>query len=279
MIGEIWPYLFAFATLVAAGFGLPVPEELALAGAGVASAVPGADADTPAVLWYIMLPVCILGVLIADLGLYGVGRWYGDKLLQHRWVARLIRPNRRKRIETNFHEYGITILLFGRLIPGIRAPLFLTAGTIRLPLSRFLFADALGAVLGNTLFFFLGFWLGSSFMTMLNRLESLKPLVFFCVAVAIITFFIREFWRHPVSTGDPEEMPVIGHQVAQVAHHIKETIPGTDAVPQTDAPKGAEPKSPEGTPAGDKASQAGAAGNGQAHPEVQPHEAEPRSKP
>ena len=34
-VGELWIYLGFFVTLVAAGLGLPAPEELVISGAGV----------------------------------------------------------------------------------------------------------------------------------------------------------------------------------------------------------------------------------------------------
>ena len=42
--------------------------------------------------------------------------------------------------------------MFGRLLPGIRMPLFLTAGIMRLPFMRFLLADGIGAILGNSIY-------------------------------------------------------------------------------------------------------------------------------
>jgi membrane protein DedA with SNARE-associated domain len=296
LMGDIWPYLIFFGMLVAAGFGFPLPEEAGLAAAGVASAVPGGDPGSTPVRWYIMLPVCILAVLIADLGLYALGRRYGDRLLQNRWVARFVRPRTRKRIETNFHEYGLSILLFGRLVPGIRAPLFLTAGTIHLPLSRFLIADALGAVLGNTLFFFLGFWLGSGVVELLKRVEHLGPILFLCFAVAVVTFVIREFIRHPVSTGDlEEEVPIIGHKVAQVAHQIKEATPLAAAPtepcpPQTgpaaknpgesaSPPRAAEQETSGPSPAPAIPTDHDPATNGQPASEARPHDVETRPGP
>src|SRR5262249_34099460 len=107
------------------------------------------------VRWWIMLPVCILGVVLSDLILFTLGWRFGDRLLKYRWLARMLPSDRRKRTEENFHRYGVSILVFGRLVPGIRAPLFLTAGSMRLPLPRFLLADGLGAVVGNSFFFFL----------------------------------------------------------------------------------------------------------------------------
>ena len=45
--------------------------------------------------WWIMLPVCILGVVISDGLLYGMGRFWGPKLLETRWMKRMIPTERR----------------------------------------------------------------------------------------------------------------------------------------------------------------------------------------
>ena len=102
---EFWPLLTTFCLLVAAGIGFPMPEELPVVGAGLWV---GKSPE----LWpwsLLALPVCILGVVISDGLLYGIGRWYGPRLLEYRWVARLMPPEKRARIENNFHEYGVSI--------------------------------------------------------------------------------------------------------------------------------------------------------------------------
>jgi membrane protein DedA with SNARE-associated domain len=307
--GELWTYAACFVTLVAAGLGLPAPEEIVIGGAGVLSGqlppepqvvlvpaaypqpaevagllavaphagCPGAlpwaalmragaphalapedvagllavdpqagslaalpwaalvrasppmemrtippPADTFHVRWWIMLPVCILGVVLSDIILYSLGWHFGDRLLNYRWIARMLPRDRRKRTEENFHRYGVSILVFGRLVPGIRAPLFLTAGSMRLPLPRFLLADGLGAVVGNSFFFFLGFWLGDSFKTLAREAERLRPILIVVTVGLFVSYLLWHFLRHPVSTGDPEEVPLIGPQVAS---HMEHTDP------------------------------------------------------
>lgn len=309
--GEIWAYVVAFSTLVAAGLGAPAPEELvislagALAGRGppeprtveapmayptpaevagllafnpqagfpgglpwaalaragaprelsreevaalnaagllsvnpqagfpgglpwatLAGAGPAVKENTlPAddalhVRWWVMLPVCIVGVVLSDIILYGLGWWGGERLKKSRWMARVLPPQRRQRTEENFHRYGVSILVFGRLVPGIRAPLFLTAGSMRLPLPRFLFADGIGAIVGNSFFFFLGYWLGDSVKTLIERAEErLKPILIIVALGLLVAYLLWHFLRHPVSTGDPKEVPIIGSQVASHMHH------------------------------------------------------------
>lgn len=302
--GEIWAYVVAFSTLVAAGLGAPAPEELVISLAGALAGrlppepetvpvpvvyptprevagllavnpqgglgglpwaalarstprelsleemaglkavgllavnpqggCPGAlpwsvlagagpaieqrtvpPSDTLHVRWWVMLPVCIAGVVLSDIILYSLGWWGGERLKKSRWMVRILPPERRQRTEENFHRYGVGILVFGRLVPGIRAPLFLTAGSMRLPLPRFLLADGLGAIVGNSFFFFLGFWFGDSVKTLIERAEErLKPILIIIAVGLVVAYLLWHFLRHPVSTGDPEEVPLIGHQVA-----------------------------------------------------------------
>jgi hypothetical protein len=99
--------------------------------------------------------------------------------------------------------------------------LFLTAGSMRLPLPRFLLADGLGAVVGNSFFFFLGFWLGDSVKTLIEGVEErLKPILIIVAVGLVVAYLLWLFLRHPVSTGDPSEVPLIGPQVAS---HIEQT--------------------------------------------------------
>ncbi len=248
--GEFYVYLGTFLALVAAGFGFPIPEEIpivtagALAGQcqqpndptlsavaallagnpglGFPAALPWAalaqrDLSPPdgmVVRWWILLPVCICGVVFSDGLLYGVGRFFGPRIFNLPFMTRLIPPEKREHIERNFHRYGIKILLFARLLPGIRAPIFITAGIMRLPLSRFLLADGIYAIPGVSLLFFLAFWFTNSFKTWVEHAEAevvrYRHLVIMGLIVAVGIYFLIHFLRKPFNTGDPKELPLLG---------------------------------------------------------------------
>src|SRR3954471_3054387 len=101
---EFWKYAGVFGALVAAGFGAPIPEELPIATGGV---LVGRDWNNPDGLkWWIMLPLCILGVVLCDTFLYCAGRKWGRQLISLPWVQRrLMSPERFHKIEKNFHDY------------------------------------------------------------------------------------------------------------------------------------------------------------------------------
>jgi membrane protein DedA with SNARE-associated domain len=218
---ESWGYLGVFLGILGTGVGFPMPEELPIV-------VGGMLAGGGSVIWWLMLPVCIVGVVIGDGLLYGIGRLWGRHLLEINWVkTRLLSPERRQHIEQNFHEHGIKILLFARLTPGIRAPIFLTAGITRLPLAKFLFADAIYAVPGVSILFGLGYVFGDRMVKLIKTdAEQIKSITILVVLLGVACYILYRFLRRPVVTGGPEEMPKlveqVTHSIGQVTHGIEQ---------------------------------------------------------
>jgi membrane protein DedA with SNARE-associated domain len=234
----IWYFIGAFVALVLGGIGLPpIPEEGIVVAAGVWVA---SNPDYRLYRWLI-LPVCIAAILVSDLLLYGIGRHFGSRLLEHRRLARFLTPEKLARIQSNFNRYGIKILLFVRWVPGIRSPLFLTAGTMQVPLVRFVIADVIAAAIGHTLLFFLAYWFTDSFKDLFERVEGdvnrVRPLLILLPILLVGIYLLVHFLRKPVPTGDPEELPIIGHQVAV---KIENPEPPADAAPKSDAADGQE---------------------------------------
>jgi membrane protein DedA with SNARE-associated domain len=249
---EFWKYLGVFSALVSAGFGAPIPEEIPIATGGV---LVGRDWNNPDGLkWWIMLPLCILGVVLCDTILYFAGRKWGRWLIRRRWVQRrLLTPERFLKIEKNFHDYGIRILLIARLMPGIRTPVFLSAGIVRLPFRKFLLADALYAIPGVNLIFWLAYWLTDAFLNLLHRVESYRELAIVAILSFVTGFITATFVRRPVATGSPEELPVLGKPVVTIANpQVPEVKVGDTPVmdgrahrPSANGPPGAPERKPE----------------------------------
>ena len=244
-LGNVFWWLLAwYGTLLVGGLcGIP-PEEIGVLGAG------GWAAGSPEYDPYrwLALPASVAGILTSDILLYGIGRYWGTRLLGHRWLARYFTRDKLERIERNFHRYGIKVLLFVRWIPGIRSPLFLAAGTMRLPLLRFIVADTIAAFAGHTLVFFLGFWFYDSVKALFERVEGdvsrVRPILILVGILALALYLVIHFLRKPVSTADPEELPLIGHQVAV---KIENPVPPPEAPPAE--PKEAAPPAADGAPA------------------------------
>jgi membrane protein DedA with SNARE-associated domain len=215
-----WGYLGVLLGILSTGIPfVPIPEELPVVVGGVLVGHGSAR-------WWIMLPVCIGAVIVGDAMLYGVGRWSGPRILNSTWIQKyVLPPERRQKIEENFQKHGIKILLFARLTPGIRAPIFVMAGITKLPLPRFVLADGIYAVPGVTLLFFLGFWFTDSIITLIKEdFEHVKHIIILVVIVGIVGYFMYRFLRKPVVTGDPQEIPPLVEKVTHTLEEVGHTI-------------------------------------------------------
>ena len=232
--GFILACVITFSCLIAAGIGFPIPEELPIVLAGWWV---GHNTEVGPIRWLI-LPVCIAGVVISDGLLYGIGRFFGQRVLEWRAVKRLLPPEKRQRIESNFHKHGVLTLLFARFLPAIRSPIFITAGIMRLPFAKFVIADGIYAIPGVSLLFFLSFWFGDQFRDLIERVEKkvqvFRPLLILLAIAAVAGFLAYHFFRRPVASGDPEEFPIIGKVAAKIGPH--EVSPAASTTPEINKP-------------------------------------------
>jgi len=177
-------YLSIFAWLYFTGIGIPpCPEE-----AGILYAA-SVTASTPDVCWWLAWPATGLGIICADTTLYGLGRWWGPHLFEYRWVRRIVKPDRRRRIEDRFKQHGLKLLLTARLLPPLRTGVFLLAGALRYSFATFLLADAIYAVVGVGLLFFLG----AGLVEVLHRLGHWG---WYLGAGAIVLYLLYRYFRY-----------------------------------------------------------------------------------
>ncbi len=236
-----WGYLGIFLGILATGLGFPMPEELPIV-------LGGALSGSEHAIWWLMLPVCIVGVVIGDSFLYLIGRFWGARLVQIPFVRdHLLTPERLESISENFDKHGIKILLFARLTPGIRAPIFLTAGISRLAPTKFLLADSLYAIPGVSLLFCGGFWFTDSMVDLIkSEAGKVKPIIILVVLVGVTAYVIYRFLRKPVVTGNPTEMPPL---VGQVTHRLEDMTHKLEGVAHKVLHPNSPPECPPETPA------------------------------
>ncbi len=239
-------YIGVFVALIAAGFGFPIPEELPVITAGILVG----HGDTN-LRWYIMLPVVIAGVVTADGLLYAAGRLWGTRLLEIGWVKRrLLPPEKREEIEKNFAARGIMVLLGARLLPGIRTPIFLMAGVLRVPLGRFLLADGIYAIPLVNLLFWLSYALTDQMLEVFQQVqkvqEEYRPVVIVAILSAVAGALLHKYlFGRKVVTGSPAEMPpllarpteVIGHALEHAIDRVRGHGGVDRTPPRVDSPR------------------------------------------
>jgi membrane protein DedA with SNARE-associated domain len=243
-------YVGVFVALIAAGFGFPIPEELPVLTAGI---MVGHEDTT--LYWYFMLPVVIAGVVVGDGILYGIGRIWGHKLLGLEWVQRkFLTPKKRIEIEKNFADRGIMVLLGARMLPGIRSPIFVMAGMLRVPLGRFLLADGLYAIPLVNLMFWSAYMLTDQVLVVFGQIRKVQqeygPLVSVIVLSGVIGVLMYMYLvRRSVSTGEPPHVPQIISKPAESLGHVIESavdkVTGRHSTDKHDEEKKPDPDVPQ----------------------------------
>jgi membrane protein DedA with SNARE-associated domain len=137
---EHFPYLGIFLLLILGTLGGPFPEDttLMLSGFLVARDV---------IRLIPTLTVVYPTLLLTDLVLYGLGRRYGRKVIEHRRFKKVLSAEKLRKIEDKFGKWGIWLILMGRQLPVLRAQVSLVSGIMGMRFTRFLMADAVSALI------------------------------------------------------------------------------------------------------------------------------------
>jgi len=143
-------YVGLFALLIAAGLGIPFPEDISLMTGGYL-ARQGVTSLWPT------LVVGYVGVVIGDLLIFRVGRRLKQGVYTHPRLGKLLTPKRRQWIEEHFRKRGILTVVIARHAAGLRAPTFLIAGTSDMPTWKFVLADAFSSIITVPAVTYLGY--------------------------------------------------------------------------------------------------------------------------
>lgn len=178
------PYLAyaAFTVFLAlTGLGLPIPEEAPLVLAGVLSA--NGTLEYP-LLAYLS---CLLGSLIGDSIMYGIGRHFGHGfLLSHPKIAKFVDPEKEEQFEHIVNRHGFKALLLTRFLIGVRGPVYFAAGAARVPYLRFLCWDLVAATMVVSVVFGLAYKYGDHVSTWIKEAQyGLTALAFVVIASAV----------------------------------------------------------------------------------------------
>jgi membrane protein DedA with SNARE-associated domain len=182
-------YLGIILYMILTGCGLPMPEEVAII-AGAALAASGQLNP------WLTLGSLLIGALLGDCVMYFIGKHFGRRLLnKNRIWNRLITPERERNVESLLAKHGVKVLLGARFLVGLRGPMYITAGILKVPFKRFVLADLFCASIVVTLFFGLTYAYGAQIMRAIHEGEGwLTTIVIAAGIVAAgvgLWFFLR----------------------------------------------------------------------------------------
>ncbi len=144
-------YILLLAVLVLSGLGVPIPEEIPLLLAGYKAWHGSASL-------YLLVPIGLIGVLIADVMLFSAARRWRSHIFRLRWIRATIRPRHLVKAREQFHSHGLKIVVIARWLPALRSAVCLTAGLTGVSLLHFVLVDATAAAITVPVSVFIGYF-------------------------------------------------------------------------------------------------------------------------
>lgn len=202
--------------MILTGCGLPIPEEVAIVMAGVLSAQGTLD------VWA-ALASCLVGALVGDIIVYGIGYHFGHSLLKdHPRFARFLRADREAQFEEKIERHGMKVLLLARFMVGVRSPVYLASGILRIPFRRFVLMDLVCATLVVGVSFGLSYAFGEQIIRAIRRAQiSISVAVVAITGMVALLYYLRRR-RNTSSTKKSTETPTPHEE--QTVHRQKQTV-------------------------------------------------------
>ncbi|AGG87464.1 MULTISPECIES: DedA family protein [Rhodanobacter] len=182
-------YVAVFIALMICGAGLPLPEDITLVAGGVIAGLGYANV-------HVMFALTMFGVLLGDCAIFLLGHHYGARILQWRFVARVLTPSRYVKVQEKFDHYGNRMLFFARFLPGMRTTVYLTAGTThRVSFLRFLLIDTMAALISVPFWVYLGYFGANNHEWLVKWMHRGQSSLWVLIGLLLLTVLVL-WWKH-----------------------------------------------------------------------------------
>ena len=148
------------------------------------------------------LPVVLaglIGTVIGALPWYGIGRLVNEEKIEQwlkrngQWIG--ITPKELTRSRKWFNRYGVSLVFWGRLVPGIRTLISVPAGVELMPLTPFLIWTTAGSLIWTLFLTITGVYLGENYANIqmwISPFSSIfKTLIVIIFSAALIIFLYK----------------------------------------------------------------------------------------
>ena len=180
------PYLAILGFLLLCGLGVPVPEDVILFAAGLLTYYGVCD------IW-LMIGICLIGVIVGDSFMFWLGHHYGRRLLKKWPFRKFIDETKIGDIRKKLHHHGGKLLFSARFMPGLRATVFFASGLLHFPYRKLLIYDGVAALISVPTIVYSIFYFGAFIERVKKLIEHTEGGIAGLIAV-IILFFVAKYW-------------------------------------------------------------------------------------
>jgi membrane protein DedA with SNARE-associated domain len=199
-------YGLMIGALVAAGLGVPLPEDIVMISGAILAQRGITDLGTT-------VAAIALGVFLGDSALFVLARKLGPAIYEWRFVKRVMPEARRRWVEDKIARYGGLVVFCARHVAGFRGPTFAIAASHGMSYPTFIFWDLLALAISLPLWMGLGWFFGSSMDRLVEYTESAEiaitagvlALIVFLIAGHYVVRAIRRRMEARVARGAPPQ--------------------------------------------------------------------------
>jgi len=182
-------YLSVFGVLLLCGFGLPIPEDISLIAGGIISGLGYTNV-------HLMVFIGYAGVMLGDSIIYNLGRIFGQKVFSKKIVGKKLNSQWYDRILKSFQKNGKWVLFAARFLPGLRTPIFLTAGITRfVGFGTFFLIDSIAALISVPVWVYLGYYGASNREQLLHWMRDTKIGIVILLVIFAIVWYVSRFFK------------------------------------------------------------------------------------
>jgi membrane protein DedA with SNARE-associated domain len=183
------PVIFALMAISSAC--IPIPSEVVMLFAGFVVADPGQSSSHHHLTLVGVILIGLLGTMVGSWVSYAVGRGGRLELLERHGGKVHMGPAQIDRADRWFQRYGEATVLFGRMVPLLRAFVSLPAGVAKMPIVRFTVFSLIGALPWTIGLAVAGHALGSDWTSVRKAFEYVDYAVVALIVVGIVYAIVR----------------------------------------------------------------------------------------
>jgi membrane protein DedA with SNARE-associated domain len=180
-----------FALMAISSACIPIPSEVVMLFAGFAVADPTQSASHHHMTMTGVVLAGLIGTMVGSWLAYGVGRGGRLELFERHGAKLHMGPAQIERADRFFQRYGEPTVLFGRMIPLVRAFVSLPAGIARMPFGRFTIFSLLGTLPWVVALAFVGHAVGGDWTQIRKGFEYVDYAIVLLLVVGIIYAIVR----------------------------------------------------------------------------------------
>jgi len=149
--------------------------------------------------FYILVFWGLFGTILGSLPWYYLGRLVNEKrisnFLDKKGKYLGISSNDLIKSKKWFDKYGVSLVFWGRLVPGIRTLISVPAGIELMPLRRFLIWTTMGSLIWVALLTYAGYLFGENYPIIETYIDQIKYFVKPILILVFIYFLIKLLFR------------------------------------------------------------------------------------